>query len=63
MTPKTIEAAVQKVADKEERSKNVIIYGLKEEKEEKLKNRVEEVLAEIGDKTACHSQGLLSCWI
>ena len=50
MTPKTIEAAVQKVADKEERSKNVIIYGLKEEKEEKLKNRVEEVLAEIGEK-------------
>ena len=50
MTPKRIEAAVQKVADREERSKNIIIYGLEEKTEEQLQNRVEEVLAAIGEK-------------
>lgn len=48
--PKKLQAAVQKVTQKEERSRNVMIYGLEEEPSEELVNKVEEVLCEIGEK-------------
>ena len=50
MAPKKIQAAVQNLAKKEERSKNVIVYGLKEAEGEQLDCRVGEVLAELGEK-------------
>ena len=48
--PKKIQAAVQKVVDKEERSKNIIIYGLSETQNEQLQSKVEAVLVEIDEK-------------
>ena len=50
LAPKKLQAVVQKVAEKSERSQNVIIYGLKEEPDELLQGKVEAVLAEIGEK-------------
>ncbi len=50
LAPKKIEAAVRKVASKEDRSKNVIIYGVEETENEKLKEKIETVLEEIGEK-------------
>ena len=50
LAPKKIEAAVRKVSDKDDRSKNVIIYGVQEEENEKLKQKVETILVEIGEK-------------
>ena len=47
---KKLQAVVQKVADKKERSQNVIIYGLVEEPNEQLQMRVENILADIGEK-------------
>ena len=40
----------RKVSDKEDRSRNVIIYGVEEEENEKLKQKVETILVEIGEK-------------
>ena len=40
LTPKKIEAAVQKVAGKEERSRNVIVYGLEETIKEDFQEKV-----------------------
>ena len=52
LAPKKLHAAVQKVAQKEERSKNVMIYGLKEKSDDdhELVSRVESVLSEVGEK-------------
>jgi len=50
LAPKKIQAAVMKVADTNERSKNVIVYGLEEKTNEQLQNKIEEVLVEIGEK-------------
>ena len=50
LAPKKIEAAVRKVSDKDDRSKNVIIYGVEEKDNEKLKEKIETVLEEIGEK-------------
>ena len=50
LAPKKIEAAVRKVSDKEDRSRNVIIYGVEDEENEKLKQKVETILEEIGEK-------------
>ena len=52
LASKKIEAAVRKVSDKDERSKNVIIYGIEEKDNEKLKEKIETVLEEIGEKPA-----------
>ena len=41
LTPKKIEAAVQKVAEKEERSRNVIVYGLEETIREYVQEKVQ----------------------
>ena len=48
--PKKIEAVVKNVADREERCRNVILYGIQEKAEESLKEEVENVLIEIGEK-------------
>ena len=47
---KKIEAAVKKVADAEDRSKNIIVYGVEESENEKLEEKVETILLEIGEK-------------
>ena len=50
LTTKKIEAAVRKVVDKDDRSKNVIIYGIVESQNENLQGKVEEVLENTGEK-------------
>ena len=50
LAPKKIEAAVRKVSDKEDRSRNVIVYGVEELENEVLKEKIETVLEEIGEK-------------
>ncbi len=50
LSTKKIEAAVRKVVDKEDRSRNVVIYGLEESGNEKLQEKVESVLGRIGEK-------------
>ena len=50
LAPKKLQSVVQRVAEKKERSENVIIYGLKEEQDEHLQSKVASVLAEIGEK-------------
>ena len=50
LAPKKIEAAVRTVADKDDRSKNVIIYGLEETDNEKLNEKIETALEDIGER-------------
>ena len=50
VTRKTIEAAVKSVCDKEDRSKNVIIYGIEQTSEEVLSDKVRTVLEKIDEK-------------
>ena len=50
LSPNKLEAVVRKVAAKEDMSKNAIIYGLTENENEKLQEKVDEVLTEIGEK-------------
>ena len=45
-----IAAAVKKVNDKEDRSKNVAIYGMQEASGKDISERVEELLTEIDKK-------------
>jgi hypothetical protein len=51
LAPKKIKAAVRKVIDKDDRSRNVIIYGLEKTGDEKLNNKVETVLKALSDLT------------
>ena len=48
--PKKIEAIFKKVADREDRCRNVILYGIQEKAEENIQDEVENVLFEIGEK-------------
>jgi hypothetical protein len=50
LSKKTIEAAVKSACDKEDRSKNVIIYGIEETSGEVLRDEVGKVLTEINEK-------------
>ena len=50
LSQKKITAAVKNVADREDRSRNVIIYGVKEENGEDVEKRIEEILSEIDEK-------------
>ncbi len=50
LSTKKIESAVRKVADIEDSSKNVIIYGVDESENEKLQEKVSGVLEKIGEK-------------
>ena len=45
-----LKKATKSVAAEEDRSRNLIVYGLKEEKEEKLPDLVTAILEEIGEK-------------
>jgi hypothetical protein len=47
---KTIEAAVKSVCDREDRSKNIIIYDIEEKSGEMLPDEVGKVLEEIDEK-------------
>ena len=48
--PKRIQTVVRKVAVKEETMKNVIIYGLSETEGEDTKEKVEQVLTDLGER-------------
>ena len=50
LTSKTIEAAVKRVCDRDDRSRNVIVYGIEETNGEVLQERVEKILEEIDEK-------------
>ena len=50
LAQKKIAAAVNKVNDKEDRSKNVVIYGMQGASGEDISERVEELLTEIDEK-------------
>ncbi len=50
LSSRKLEAVVRKVAVAEDMSRNAIVYGLAETEHEKLLEKVEEVLAEIGEK-------------
>ncbi len=50
LAPKNIRAAVKTVSDKEDRTRNVIIYGVEECSEENLEDEVGKVLATIEEK-------------
>ena len=45
-----MKAALQSVADEEDRSRNLIIYGLKEQHDENLEEKVLEVLEHLDEK-------------
>ena len=49
LAPKKLTAAIKTVSEKEDRKRNVIIYGLKED-DKKLSAKVEEVLSVIDEK-------------
>jgi hypothetical protein len=50
LAPRKIEAAVRKVSDQDDRCKNVIIYGVEEKGNEILKEKIETVLEDIGER-------------
>ena len=50
LTPDTLTTVVRKVVEHEDRSKNVMIFGLPEEEEEKLNDKVIDVLEKIGER-------------
>ena len=50
LASKTIEAAVKRVCDRDDRSRNVIVYGIEETNGEVLQDRVEKILEEIDEK-------------
>ena len=50
LAPKKIVAAVKRVSDKEDRSRNVVIYGVKEESGENLNQCIDSILTEIEEK-------------
>ena len=50
LAPKKITAAVQSVADKEDRSKNLMIYRIDEAENEVLSDKVSEVISLVDEK-------------
>ena len=50
MTSKKIQAAVKSASDRDDRSRNVKIYGVEEADQEMLSDKVSEILQEIGEK-------------
>lgn len=50
LAPRKISEAVKTVVDRDERKRNVVIYGVPEQPEEKLPEKVESILQEIGEK-------------
>lgn len=47
---KTLKTVIHNVMQEEDRSRNLLIFRLKEEPDEQVKSRVEEVLLELGEK-------------
>ncbi len=50
LAPKKMKVAMKKVAEEEDRSKNLIIYGLKQEDDEIIEDKVSEVLGHLNEK-------------
>ena len=50
MAPKKIQVAIKKAANEEDRSKNLMIFGLQEENDEDLESKVGEVLEHLNEK-------------
>ena len=55
--PETLKKVVKSVVQEEDRSKNVIVFGLSEMKDENVEERVQEVFQEIGLKVETHLAG------
>ena len=53
--PATLKKVVKSVVQEEDRSRNVIIFGLPERKDEKVDERVQEVFQELGLKPTLHA--------
>ena len=47
---KTLKTVVQNVMQEEDRSRNLLVFGLKEEADEQVKDKIEAVLLELGEK-------------
>ena len=50
ISPETLKKVVQAVVEEEDRSKNLMLFGLEEEKNETLSNKIGEVFVSIGEK-------------
>lgn len=50
LAPKKIKTAMKKAVDEQDRSRNLIIYGMKEEDNEVLETKVTEVLEQLNEK-------------
>ena len=50
LAPKKLTAALKSAAVEEDRSRNLVIYGLKEEKEEQLEQKIHSVLLHLDEK-------------
>ena len=50
LEPRKIVSAVRKVAEREDRSKNVIVFGVSEEQEENVDNKVKLLLEKLEEK-------------
>ena len=53
--PATLKKVVKSVVQEEDRSRNVVIFGLTEKKEENVEERVKEVFEVIGLKPPLHA--------
>ena len=52
ISPETLKNLVQAVVEEEDRSKNLMLFGLKEEINETLSNKVGEVFVSVGEKSS-----------
>ena len=50
VTPATLHSVVRKVVEEEDRSRNIMVFGLAEEEDEILSDKVSDVLQTIGEK-------------
>ena len=50
ISPDVLKKVVQAAVEEEDRSKNIMFFGLDEEKNETLSNRVDEVFVSVGEK-------------
>ena len=57
LAPKNIRAAVQSVADKEDRSKNLKLYGIDEAENEALSDKFSEVISLLPSRRKTSNQG------
>ena len=50
ITPAQVKQAVKSVVEEEDRSKNVIVFGVKEEDEEKLETKISDIFQQVSEK-------------